>query len=175
MIKFIIGNNASGKTLYLDNCIDIELENISKSGLQFITNLRNGNYSNRSYDKERIHILKELTQCTEIDITSALLSFIGSPVRLSEDFIKLMTLMCKESKRAYIDEPEQGLSIYELNLFCSFLDYAGRTYEELVIVTHSELLIQTDDKELFTPIMDEKTADLQMIQIDEENKFEVID
>lgn len=175
MIKFIIGNNASGKTLYLDNCIDIELENVSKQGIEFISNLRNGNYSNRLYNKERLNILEEITQCKEIDTTSSLLSFIESPVRLSEDFIKLMTLMCKECKRAYIDEPEQGLSVYELNLFCSFLDYAGRTYEELVIVTHSELLIQTDEKEMFTPIMDEKTADIQMIQVDEENKFEVID
>lgn len=173
MIKFIIGENASGKTLYLDNCIEKEL--VSNEEINFVTNLRDGNYAEWQFNQERLDILEDISDSDKVDISNQILYLSGSPVKLSEEFLKLMTLLCKDCKKAYIDEPEQGLSEYEINLLASFLQYTQRTFEEIIIVTHSELLIQITSCICVTPKMSETTAYIELIEVPEEKKFEVID
>lgn len=173
MIKFIIGENASGKTLYLDTCIEKEIA--SNENIQFITNLREANYTDLKFNKARLEILEEISDVESVDTSNQILSLIGSPVRLSEDFLKLMTLLCRECKKAYIDEPEQGLSEYEIYLLASFLEYTEKTFDEIIIVTHSEILIQITKCIYLTPKMNKFTTDIELINVPEEKKFEVID
>lgn len=117
MIKLIIGQNASGKTLYLNNLIQSRLEKTGK--IDFVTNtVRNITFINKEYNKERLEILEELILADEISTSSSEnISPIGNPIRLSNRFLYLMTILCKDVKSAYLDEPEQGLSEYERNLF----------------------------------------------------------
>lgn len=89
--------------------------------------------------------------------------------------LQIITILCKDFKRMYIDEPEQGLSEYEINLLCLFLQLTEETYEEIVIVTHSELLIQMPCYELYTLKMSETTTDIELISVGEDEKFEIID
>ena len=173
MINFIIGENASGKSMYLDLLIKSELEN--NTDVEFITNLHDTLYSDLEYNQERLDILEEITFADEIGILNEIITISGNPVKLSRDFLELMTILCKTSKRAYIDEPEQGLSEYEINLLGSFLTLVNYTYEDIFIVTHSELLIQIYGCKYMTPKMDSLTADITMLDVKEEDKFEVID
>lgn len=172
MVKFIIGENASGKSLYLDNAVKEDLNNNNE--IEFVTNLYETS-SNNGYSQERLSILEDISNSEEIDTSNEILALVGSPVKLSKEFLHLMTILCSKCKRAYIDEPEQGLSEYEINLLASFLQYADRTYEEVIIVTHSELLIQIPRCTYATPKMSDTTSDVTLIEVRGEEKFEVID
>jgi len=173
MIKFIIGKNASGKTLYLNNCVKQDLN--SNEDIEFVTNLKDTNYQDVDYDYRKIEILEEISHADSIDTSNELLALIESPVKLSKEFLQLVTILCKKCKRAYIDEPEQGLSEYEINLLASFLQYTNKFFEEIVVVTHSELLIQVTGCRLLTVKMDEFTTDIQLLEVSEEKKFEIVD
>ena len=173
MIRIIIGQNASGKTLYLNNCINNDLED--SDTIDFVTNLKDASYNDISYNQERLQVLEEITDVEMIDTSNELLALIGSPIKLSKDFLQIVTILCKECKKVYLDEPEQGLSEYEINLLISFVQYAESTYEEIVVVTHSELFVQIPLCEIFTPKMDEVTSDIILYEVEEDKKFEVID
>lgn len=173
MIKIIIGQNASGKTLYLNNCIDSELMEFNT--IDFVTNMKDASYNDVSYNQERLEILESITDVERIDTSNELLALIGNPIKLSKDFLQIVTLLCKECKRVYLDEPEQGLSEYEINLLVSFLQYADNTYEEIIVVTHSELFVQIPVCKIFTPKMSETTSDIVLFEVEEDQKFEVID
>ena len=173
MIKFIIGENASGKTLYLNNCVKEDLN--SNEDIEFVTNLKDTFYQDVDYDQRKIDILEEISHSESIDKSNEILALIGNPVKLSKEFLQLVTILCKKCKRAYIDEPEQGLSEYEINLLASFLQYTNKIFEEVVVVTHSELLIQITGCRLLTVEMDEHTTDIQLVEVPEDKKFEIID
>lgn len=173
MIKFIIGENASGKSLYLDNIIKADLDNHSE--VEFVTNTYEIKNDNIEYDKDRLSVLEDISGAEEIDTSNSLLAIVESPVKLSKEFLQLMTILCQKCKRAYLDEPEQGLSEYEINILSSFLMQAGRTYEDMVIVTHSELLIQIPNCVYATPKMRDNTADIILQNVKDGDKFEVID
>ena len=173
MINFIIGENASGKSMYLDLLIKSELKNNSE--IEFVTNLHETLYSETEYVKERLDTLEEISLADEIDTINEIINISGNPVKLSKDFLQLMTILCKKSKRAYIDEPEQGLSEYEINLLGTFLTLANHTYEDIFIVTHSELLIEINGCRYMTPQMDNFTSDITIVDVKEADKFEIID
>ncbi|MGN0375749.1 MAG: hypothetical protein ACI4EN_09655 [Butyrivibrio sp.] len=174
MIKLVIGANASGKTLFLNNCIQRELDNFDVPA--FATNLADTLYSDTEYNKKRLEKLEEIFCYADgIDTSNELISVINNPVKLSKDFLQIITILCKDFKRMYIDEPEQGLSEYEINLLCTFLQFTAELYEQLIIVTHSEMLIQLPYYELYTVKMSETSADIELIPVREDEKFEVID
>lgn len=173
MIRLIIGNNASGKTLYLKRCIKDDLDKHNK--VEFITNFIDNMSDSTEYNQDRINILGEVFCYSDgIDTSNDTLGIINNNVRVSKYFLEIITLLCKDYKRMYIDEPEQGLSIYEINLLCNFLQFADKTYENLTIVTHSEMLIQLPYYELYTVKMNE-SSDIDLIPVMEDKKFEVID
>lgn len=172
MIKFIIGNNASGKTLYLDRYLDKCLN----EGKEVLTNLRFGYKSEKEFNAERMDMLGEILNCNVFSVDNKMLHFDVPPKGLSDEFVKIITLLCRDCSLACIDEPEQGLEPEEVYQFTAFLNYIGDTYDELIIVTHSEVLIQTvAECEYFTPVTDETNKQVNLESVSEENKFEVID
>lgn len=173
MINFIIGENASGKTLYLDRIINKDLN--SHGSIEFVTNVYDVKHNNSKYNLDRISILEDISYADKVDTSNDIISILGNPVRLSKEFLQIITILCLECKRAYIDEPEQGLSEYEICLLSSFLTYTDKTFEDVFIVTHSELLIQLPYCEIYTPKMSATTTDIELIKVTEESKFEVID
>lgn len=174
MIELIIGANASGKTLYLNNCINKELAEFSEP--EFATNMVNDLYSDIGYNRERIKVLEEIFCYADgIDTSNELLSIINNNIKLSKEFLQIITILCKDFNRMYIDEPEQGLSEQEINLLCTFLQFTADTYEKIVVVTHSELFIQLPSYKLFTVKMSETTSDIELIPVEEAEKFEIID
>ena len=48
-------------------------------------------------------------------------------------------------------------------------------YENVTIVTHSELLIQIPNCKCFTTKMDDTTTEITLTEVKEDRKFEIID
>lgn len=173
MIKFIIGENASGKTLYLDNCIQDELN--SSEQVNFVTNLYTVNDTDVRYNARKLEILEDISNSERVDTSNQTLYIVGSPVKLSNEFLNLIDLLCKDCKKAFIDEPEQGMSEYEINLLGSFLEVVDKEFDEIIIVTHSELLIQIPRCEIYTVKMRDTSNEVGLIKVEDGDKFEIID
>lgn len=63
----------------------------------------------------------------------------------------------------------------EIYLFISYLQLSDRTFDELVIVTQSEMLINLPHKEIYTVEMSKDSADVKLIPVPEDKKYEIID
>ena len=174
MIKIIIGQNASGKTLYLDNVVEEMSQGDGE--IDFVTNLADQHiFDHVPFLPDKVEILCEILQAERVDTSCVILTPVESPVVLGREFIEIITLLCKDVKAVYLDEPEQGLSEYEMSILCTLIQYFSRFFEEIIIVTHSELFVQMVNCRYFTVVMDEKTADVELIQVSEDDKFEIID
>lgn len=172
MLEIIIGQNASGKTLYLYNCIKEELD---KNNTDFITNLNLLSAERAGFNEERIEILYDIIDTADEIITSNKILNIKADENFSKAFLEIMTLFCKDKSTLFLDEPEQGLSNRELYILANFLDKAEETYKRIVITTHSELLADTEYAKAYTVKMSDKTNELKLIEVPEEKILEVID
>lgn len=130
MINLIVGENSTGKTLYLESLI--------KTGKE-LTNLERLNrYLNVPYDKLRLERLRDLYIC-EVDASNPFVLGVTEPDRpLTTNFIELVSLMCKEGDILLLDEPDKGLMWYENNYFISFLLAVSSSFKDIYIVTHDE-------------------------------------
>lgn len=172
MLEIIIGQNASGKTLYLYNCIKAE---IAKGDTDFVSNLNKLSYEDLKFNTERIEILYDVIDTAEEIITTNEVLNIKADEKFSKAFLEIISIICKDASTLFIDEPEQGLSNRELYILANFLDRAEETYKRIVITTHSELLADTEYAKAYTVKMSNKTNELKLIKVPEEKVLEVID
>lgn len=172
MLEIIIGQNASGKTLYLYNCIKAELE---KNNTDFASNLNQLSYEDLKFNKKRIEILYDLIDTAEEIITNNKILSIKAEENFSKAFLEIMSILCKDVSTLFLDEPEQGLSRREIDILCTFIERANRTYKRVVIVTHCDLIIQCENIIIYSVQMSTQTNKLRLIEVPEDKKFEIID
>lgn len=175
MIQLIIGQNASGKTLYLDTIIEEKLKHADD--INFVTNIGNNKYNELLFSKKRVKILDDILMdfCDSIDTSNELITPINSEIVFSTDFLYMVTLLCKNVDEIYLDEPEQGLIEFEIKLLTNFLELIDKTYNKIVIVTHSELLVQMPYFDAYTIKMSNITSQVELLPVKGEDVLEVID
>lgn len=137
MITLIIGQNAIGKTVYLQN----KVKEMSRNN-NVISNLTESNYLNSvPYNRERIEELKDILDTENIVENDDMLGISTDEVRISKAFASILTLICKDLEYMYLDEPEFGLSYREIGFLIWFLCHVEDSFKEIEIVTHSEMLL----------------------------------
>lgn len=158
--------------MYLYNCIKAE---IAKGNTDFVSNLNKLSYEDLKFNTERIEILYDVIDTAEeIIITNEVLN-IKADENFSKAFLEIISIICKNTSALFLDEPEQGLSRRELDVLCTFIERANRTYKRIVIVTHCDLFIQCENVEIYQVKMSKTTNELKLIKVPEDKKFEVID
>ena len=75
----------------------------------------------------------------------------------------------------FLDEPDKMLRLNEKILFINFLAQAEDTFEDIYIVTHNEQMLSLPKRKLYTVTMDKNTSKLQLTEVGEDKKYEIID
>lgn len=168
MINLIVGENSTGKTLYLESLI--------KTGKE-LTNLeRLDKYLNVPYDKLRVERLRDLYIC-DVDASNPFVLGLAEPDRpLTPNFIELVSLMCKEGDTLLLDEPDKDLQWYENNYFISFLLSISSSFKDIYIATHDDGIfgLSIIDKATFMTVKKDKGTVIPY-SITKEQAHELID
>lgn len=93
MLEIIIGQNASGKTLYLYNCIKAEIE---KGNIDFASNLNKLSYEDLKLSTERIEILYDVIDTAEEIIETNEILNIKADENFSKAFLEIISILCKD-------------------------------------------------------------------------------
>ncbi|MBQ9141417.1 MAG: hypothetical protein IJX63_06430 [Lachnospiraceae bacterium] len=139
MIKWIIGINASGKTVLLIEGYTA----CKKAGNKVISNIR---------ENENIPISQERLQLIlSDDVIENVFSYeepmiVGDSIYLkaafgrpySKEFLNILSIVCLDGDYIFLDEPERGLTIREQNIIGAVLKLVLPTYKGGIITTHSE-------------------------------------
>lgn len=175
MITLILGQNAIGKSYYLNKILKENIKsNIVASNINGINGLEN--LENREYSKERLEILEENKFIDEISVKANKISIIEADMKTGHKFESLVYLLCKEADILILDEPEYGLSSEEIALLFDLLVKMAPTFKDVYIVSHSVksiALLWNNNSKLYTVITENNSFKLK-----EENKeaaYELID
>lgn len=170
MVRLIIGKSASGKTLYLKRVL--EQHNLD----EVCTNLLDDvSLANTPYNRERIEILDDVLETATIEEQKTSLRITGANAPLTHVFDSIVTIICKDRDILILDEPCFGMTLVEKNKIVNFLSSAVRTFKEVYIVTHYEVMLGIPDIEILTVKMDDNSDKLETIVVPEEIADEVID
>lgn len=140
MIKWIVGLNGSGKTVYLENITDKEIDNKST----IVTNIRKPHY--KGFNETRVNLIRSSDFCTEltdygdIEIINNRLSIKRDDFEFTEYFLDIITLLCRNGDTLILDEPEYGLYGIEISFLRDILEVLIGTYKKGYIVTHCQSL-----------------------------------
>lgn len=136
MLLLIIGQNAIGKSVYIKNEANKALEN----NKDVLFNGWDRKYlNNKKYNEARLEALHEILDADEIIDNVECLAIKTSTIPISQNLVKILTLICKEGNCLYLDEPEYGLNNREIGVLVAFIYKIINTFETIEIVTHSEL------------------------------------
>jgi len=144
MGKWVIGDNGSGKTVYLENLV----EELGSSNKTIVTNVKDVFY--RGINDERFELLRtdeayERLRYTDVRLGDNGLSLVNSyDEPLTDAFAKLLTLLCRNGDYLVLDEPEYGLSLAEQYVMVYVFLILLPTYKDFVIATHCTVFMCLD-------------------------------
>lgn len=162
MLKIFIGRNAVGKTVYLKNCM-------KSCKSDFGTNLdtTDGILSlELSIDKERLSILRDVLMAKDIQLMGSLLVCTDSAYDISEQFMRVATIVCQDAPAVYLDEPELKLSREEVSLLVEFLSLVlSKTEIDMYITTHNNAIVNIRfGKDVYEVVNVEDTASVVCVR-----------
>lgn len=149
MGKWVIGNNGSGKTVYLENLA----EDLSGSGKTVVTNVKEVTYqgiSNKRFELLTTDEAYEKLRFIDVRLGDTGLSLVSSYDEVSTDaFAKLLTLLCRNGDYLVLDEPEYGLSLAEQYVMVYVFQILLPTYKDFVIATHCTIFMSLDTSDWY--------------------------
>lgn len=151
MVKWIIGLNGSGKTVYLEEKLDEEIDKNRDNDI--ITNIRPVHYE--GFAAYRIQALRNSEYCDEIfdygelEVINNKIAIVNNEFHYTEYFINLLTLLCRNGDTIILDEPEFGLFGIEIDLLVQILQILLPTYENGFIATHCEDLLTIEPNNFY--------------------------
>ena len=153
MITLIIGQNATGKSVYLKN----RAKEAVRKNENIISNTWDTTYlNNRGYNAERIEALEEVFDSEEITENPEYLDIKTDEISIGKSFKDMLTMICREGDELYLDEPEYALNSREEAYLVSFLYRVLDTFKNIEIVTHSELFLGILEADRKTVILNDK-------------------
>ena len=161
MVKIIVGQNNSGKSVYLENLsrsVNIERLNTNIAGV----------YSNSDlgYNQERVDNLDDVIECGIIYLGDNSISITDLDFRVSKAFEDIVTIVCREGDYLYLDEPEYGLNDWEIAKLMCLIARVADTFTDVQIVTHDETFFGILDKSVYTVQYTNNEYTLQMVEGD---------
>jgi hypothetical protein len=166
MINLIVGENSSGKTVYLEKLLKEKYKyGVSTNMLKIDPKIESV-----GFNQERVNILDEITICDGINSTGQYLEFTGKKETYSLEFIKLLSLICKDNSILILDEPDLMIEDTEGSRLAYFMSRVGHTFNEVYIVTHDELMLSIPDAKYWTV-----DKNMDAYEISEDEAYEFID
>lgn len=104
MTHIIVGENASGKTLWLRNYIDTIGHNKCNSNLDGLSTVR--------LNRDRLDVLGDLIE-SDIRVLDSFIAPDTNDFGLSRRFFDIAAIICNDLDYLALDEPEQLLTITE--------------------------------------------------------------
>lgn len=168
MITLLIGNNAIGKTRYLQELLSNHNPN------DVLTNMYSKVYIlKEDYNEERLNVLKDILMTDDILLDHKIL-YPNNPYFIpSNAFMELMTLLCKNRNIVFLDEPTKELQFHEKAKLVKFLARTAETYKTVYITTHYTGMLNLIDREVYTIEKVDKKVLLK--KVNEEDEYGVID
>lgn len=158
MNHIIIGENASGKTLYLKNLI--------KGMNGVVSNLLNEKLMYRlPVSQERVDRLIFELDLDSLTVATGVAMAIGDVV-FSVDFLKVLYLLCLEADVLVLDEPDLPLGYVEQSFLLSALFAVQMTYRDIYITSHNDNILGIPKSEFFIAKRKSGTSDVSLIHID---------
>lgn len=136
MIHVIVGENATGKTLYLRRLV-----NKVESSVNNLTDNVLG--SKRKFVRERLDKLAEYL-LADIDYNGTDVRINNSYVEFSEEFRAEALKLCRAGDYLILDEPESLLEEYVGNMLYQFILMVQDTFKGCYVATHAINLIGED-------------------------------
>jgi ABC-type branched-subunit amino acid transport system ATPase component len=130
MIKVITGQNAVGKTLYLNKMFEDLLADNKKVSYNLDKSMR---YRKYDYSSSAIERLSSNLQLVDIDENGNIKELVKN---LSVSFISQIKMLLLDVEYILLDEPEMGLSSVENDNLIAAL-WSIRDIREIVIVSHN--------------------------------------
>lgn len=159
MVKFIVGENASGKTAFLKS----QFKRVIESHPNYISNMGDASiYYQLPLNEDRIRFFADLLFAEAIYDEHDIL-FKGGPIKLSLPCLTLVHLLCRDTECILLDEPERDIPQSELGYIYEFLQRYSEELTECYIVTHSELLVQMLGAEYYKVVEEDNAFVLKQI------------
>jgi predicted ATPase len=144
MISVITGDNASGKTVYLESLYE------KYKSSKIITNLKPiVSTSNLELNYELIDDFNGQCDLFFIDVKDGMVEF--EDFRYSENLRQIVKLLLFKTDYLLLDEPESGVKSAEISAIAILLSNASK-YEDVYVTTHSDTIAATMMHSLYNVI-----------------------
>lgn len=161
MVNIIIGDNSIGKTKYL---LDLAGDHYRECVSSLNINLDNDIIP---ISKKKYEELKSIIGTTQTGLNGNKISFInhdldGQIVFCSDELRNIFSLLCKDIKLIFLDEPEINLPLDELLTLLYVLETRDNQEDDIWITTHSSYLTGNYKFKYFTIDDDEKLVEIKV-------------
>lgn len=138
MMHVIVGENASGKTVFLRKKV--------KELPHSVNNLIDDIFAHkRQFVRERLELLADYLVADSIDtVGQGDINIINAYVPYTMEFKQAALMMCKEGDYLVLDEPDAKLSKVDGNMMYRFMRILIPTYKECYVATHRVCLVGED-------------------------------
>lgn len=141
MVRYIIGDNSSGKTAFLRSLLD-------SLTTGYITNLWTEDYSKVPFDKRLVEDIEDTYGC---DIHLGSIVFISglgyTPVRGMQE---IMSIMLRDVQTYVLDEPELEVDAKDIGILYRVLECMRDLKKDVWLSTHNTELILAEGAEVYT-------------------------
>jgi len=147
MMKWLVGLNGAGKTVILEEA----LEEAINAGERIVTNIRNVHYNGFDMKKvdalEMSENLEDIFDYGELKIINNKVLVVNNDFSYTEEFLNVLTLLCREGDTLILDEPEFGLFGIEIDILVKVFNVLSPFYKKGYIATHCQELftVQPDN------------------------------
>ena len=149
MIKWIVGLNGAGKTVFLEQKLDSYIN--EKNNV--ITNIRKVKY--KDFDVKRLALLQSeeadenIWDYGRLCISNNTIRIYTDGIDYTPEFLNIITLLCRKGNILMLDEPELGLYGIEIDLLVKVLELLLPTYSEGYIATHCQELFSLQPENFY--------------------------
>lgn len=138
MMHVIVGENASGKTVYLRRKVKELPYSVNNLVVDILAH-------KRKFVEERLELLADYLIADSIDVvTGGDVNILNAYVPYTIEFKQAALSVCKEGDYLVLDEPDAKLNKVDGNMLYRFIRMLIPTYKECYIATHRICLVGED-------------------------------
>lgn len=157
MINIVVGNNASGKTLFLHNKL-LNLQNA-------VTNLCEFNYDRDNISVDKVNLLEEILEVEEIRITDSGLVVYDELKDYSPSCLSLFALLASVKGIIVLDEPDLQLRVQERCVMAGIFYVMFNTFDEAWLVTHDDGMLIIPEANFYGVERTYGTSDVKLVSL----------
>lgn len=168
MVNVILGHNATGKTLFLNNLL--------KDNQKAVTNLiQPVFFSETKFNSEAVNRIERALGISDITKRGTSINYVSNDgVELSSEMCDLLFLLCCDMDVAILDEPDFGMTEVERGKLITVFSYLSTIFLEIWITTHDEGMLYLDNANYYRVERMHGSSNVRLISLSRENCYEYI-